>query len=145
MHQVDRFGATNMHFAPNARSNSRPRPLPQFLIANPRLEFSSNNRKQTHLRISNREPMAVSARNGNRSAGAIAVSASSQMAECWHQVSMATTLFRQQAASFHGDWCAGSSDPEMLIRNLENRKPPRKSGPELQKRRNTNGRHQRPH
>ena len=85
-----------MHFAPNARSNSRPRPLPQFVIANPRLEFSSNNRKQTHLRISNREPMAVSARNGNRSAGAIAVSASSQMAECWHPIAMATRFFRSK-------------------------------------------------
>jgi hypothetical protein len=85
-----------MHFAPGARSSSRPRPLPQFLIANPRLEFSSNNRKQTYLRISNREPMAVSAHNGDSSAGAIAVSASSQMAECWHPIAMATRFFRSK-------------------------------------------------
>jgi len=43
-----------------------------------------------------REPMAVSARNGNRSAGAIAVSASSQMAECWHPIAMATRFFRSK-------------------------------------------------
>ena len=53
-----------MQAAPNARSSTRPRPLPQFLIANARLEFSLNNRKQTHLKISNRERMAISAVTG---------------------------------------------------------------------------------
>ena len=57
---VAAFGAADMQAAPNARSSTRPRPLPQFLIANPRLEFSPN-RKQTHLKISNRERMAISA------------------------------------------------------------------------------------
>jgi|SRR5580704_3340882 hypothetical protein len=103
MQQVDGFRATNMHFAPSARSSSRPRPLPQFLIANPRLEFSSNNRKQTHLRISNREPMAVSARNGNRSAGAIAVSASSSNGGMLAPNRNGDEILSQQSASFHGD------------------------------------------
>jgi hypothetical protein len=60
-----------MHIAPNARTITRPRPLPQFLIANPRLEFSLNSRKQTHLKISNRERMAISAVSEDRNAGAI--------------------------------------------------------------------------
>src|ERR1700748_3738858 len=103
MHQVDRFGATNMHFAPNARSNSRPRPLPKFLIANPRLEFSSYNRKQTHLRISNRESMAVSARNGNRSAGGdrrVSIFANGGMLAPNRN---GDEILSQQSASFHGD------------------------------------------
>jgi hypothetical protein len=50
-----------MKAAPNARSSLCPRPLPLFLIANPRLEFSLNSRKQTYLEISNRERMAISA------------------------------------------------------------------------------------
>jgi hypothetical protein len=54
------LGRAHMQAAPNARSIC-PRPLPQFLIVNPRLEFSLNNRKQTHLKISNREQMAISA------------------------------------------------------------------------------------
>ncbi len=53
-----------MQIAPNARTITRPRPLPRFLIANPRLEFSLNNGKQTHLKISNRERMAISAVTG---------------------------------------------------------------------------------
>ena len=72
MQQVAALDAADIQVALNARSSFRPRPLPQFLIANPRLESSSNNRKQTHLRISNRERMAVSARNKDRTAGAIA-------------------------------------------------------------------------
>lgn len=71
MQHIAGLGAADMQFAPNARSTFRPRPLPQFLIANPRLEFGSNNRKQTHLQTSNRERMAVSARNENRNAAAI--------------------------------------------------------------------------
>jgi hypothetical protein len=34
---------------------------------------------------------------------AIAMSASLQMAECWHQLSMATRFFQQQGVSFHRD------------------------------------------
>jgi hypothetical protein len=145
MQQVDGFGATNMHFAPNARSSSRPRPLPQFLIANPRLEFSSNNRKQTHLRISNREPMAVSARNGNRSAGAIAVSATSQMPECWHQASMATRLFARERACFHGDRCAGSSDLGMLSAELGKQRAATETKTRIVKKEKYNGRSQQSH
>jgi hypothetical protein len=55
------LGGADMQAAPNVRSSTRPRPLPQFLIANPRLKFSLNSRKQTHLRNSNRERMAISA------------------------------------------------------------------------------------
>ena len=42
-----------MQLALNARSSTRPRPLPQFLIANPRLEFSPNSRKQTRFGVPN--------------------------------------------------------------------------------------------
>src|ERR1700722_11226096 len=42
------------------------------------------------------------------------MSASLQMAECWHPISMATRCSQQQRASFHGDRCAGSSAPGML-------------------------------
>ena len=61
MRHIAGIGGADMQLAPNARTITRHRPLPQFLIANPRLEFSSNNRKQTHLKISNRERMAISA------------------------------------------------------------------------------------
>jgi hypothetical protein len=44
----------------------------------------------------------------------LATSASLQMAEYWHQTSMATGFPQQQAASFHGDCCAGRSAPGML-------------------------------
>jgi hypothetical protein len=48
-----------MKVASNARSSFRSiLPLP-FLIANPRLEFPLSHRKQTHLRISNRERMTI--------------------------------------------------------------------------------------
>jgi hypothetical protein len=42
------------------------------------------------------------------------MSASLQMAKCWHHISMATRFFQQQGASFHGDCSAGSSALEML-------------------------------
>jgi hypothetical protein len=61
MRHIAGLGGANMQLAPNARSSTRPRPLPQFLIANPRLEFSLNGRKQSHLKIPNRERMAISA------------------------------------------------------------------------------------
>ena len=61
MRHIVSLGAADMQAEPNARTITRPRPLPQFPIANPRLEFSPNNRKQTHLKISNRERMAISA------------------------------------------------------------------------------------
>ena len=61
MRHIAGLGRAEMQVAPNARSSTRPRPLPQFLIANPRLEFSLNSRKQTRLKISNRERIAISA------------------------------------------------------------------------------------
>jgi hypothetical protein len=59
MRHIAGLGGADMQGAHNARSSTRP--LPQFLIANARLEFSLNSRKQTHLKISNRERMAISA------------------------------------------------------------------------------------
>jgi hypothetical protein len=130
MQQVAGLETANMQFAPNARSSLRLRPLPQLLIANPRLEFSTNNGKQTNLRISNRERIALSARN----LGAIAMSASLQVAECWHQISMATRFRQQQRASFHGDRCAGGSDLGMLNAELgKTGKLPRKPGQDCKK------------
>ena len=64
MRHIAGIGGADMQAAPNARTITRPRPLPRFLIANPRLEFSLNNGKQTHLKISNRERMAISAVTG---------------------------------------------------------------------------------
>ena len=52
----------------------------------------------------------------------LAMSASLQMAECWHAISMATRFFQQQCPSFHGNHCAGSLAPEMLNTELGNRK-----------------------
>ena len=61
MRHIVGVGGADMRAAPNTQSSTRPRPLPQFLIANPRLEFSLNNRKQSNLKISNRERMTISA------------------------------------------------------------------------------------
>ena len=47
MQQVVGLGAADMQFALGTPGSFYPQPLPQFLTANPRLEFSSNNRKQT--------------------------------------------------------------------------------------------------
>jgi hypothetical protein len=41
--------------------------------------------------------------NLSEAAAAVSMSASLQMAECWHQISMAARFFQQQGASFHRD------------------------------------------
>jgi hypothetical protein len=53
---------------------------------------------------------------------AVAMSASLQMAECWHPISMATRCFQQEGASFHKDRSAGGSALGMLNAELEGRK-----------------------